>query len=156
MKVSIQNVLLVLAIAACASMLRGQTMVEAGLGAARAATTAAGANEAGKGIAGAFGNLDKALKPAKAEAGSTTTTIVSADAEAPKKIYEDISKAETGISYDDLVKRFGPPFKETSGDSGKRMLTYGRYGLTKVEVTDGKVTAINTVKQQGVFTLPGK
>ena len=160
MKISVQNVVLVLAMAACASILRGQAVVEYGLGAARAATTAAGANEAGKGVAGAFANLDKALKPAKSEAGSTTTTtttvLSSKDADAPKKTYEDISKAEAGLTYDDLVRRFGPPSNETSGAAGKRVLTYGRYGLTKVEVVEGKVTAVNTVKQQGVFTLPGK
>jgi len=155
MKISIQNALLVLALAACASMLRGQTMVEAGLGAARAATTAAGANEAGKSIAGAFGNLDKTLKTTKTESGSTTTTTTVLSPKASDS-YEDISKAEKGITYDELVKRFGPPAKEATDDSGKRILTYGRYGLTKVEVADGKVAAINTVKQQGVFTLPGK
>jgi hypothetical protein len=160
MKVSIQNGMLLVILAACASMLRGQAMVEAGLGAARAATSTAGAKEAGKSIAGAFANLDKALKPA-AQAQSDTTIVPAAGKvsapEAPKKTYEDIAKAKTGLSYEELVDRFGPPAMEVTGQSGGKTMTYGKNGSTRIEIEDGKVASIKTASpQQAVFTLPSK
>jgi hypothetical protein len=151
----------------CAATLYGQAAVEAGLGAARAATSTAPARELGKGIAGAFGNLEKALG-GKASTGSVTSETVAVRSHAtaapkePAKTYETIAHAEVGMEYDEVVRRFGPPSLELAGGEGERKLTYaGKEGSTQIEVKEGKVSSIRTPQAQaqaqaGVLTLPGK
>src|SRR5262249_54045573 len=68
---------------ACHRPLRAQAMVDAALGAGAAASSAGGMQSASKGIAGALGNLDRALNPDKKQAGSSSTTIVVRNAPAP-------------------------------------------------------------------------
>jgi hypothetical protein len=129
--------------AAAAATLAAQTMVEAGLGASRAATSAAPAAGVGKAVAGALSNLDKTLK--SAEKTTSETVILPRDTKpaTPAKTYEDIGKAEVGLAYDELLERFGPPAMQITGEDGIRKLTYG---ATKVQVKDGKVLAINAPK----------
>jgi hypothetical protein len=146
--------------AAAVGVISGQTMVEAGLGAGRAATTAAPAAGVGKSIAGAFSNLDKTLKTAD-KAASSETIVLPKDAapSAPAKTYEDIKKAEVGLAYDELITRFGPPAMEIAAGEGVQKLTYSsKEASTRIEVKDGKVATINVVKTQQqssamVFTM---
>jgi hypothetical protein len=145
-----------------AGTLYGQAAVEAGLGAARAVTSTAPAAGLGKSIGGAFGSLDKALKSGQSADQPATEVIVvrsSSTAAAPKdpaKTYEDIRKAEAGMEYDELVRRFGPAAIVMAGEGGIRKLSYpGKDGSTQVEVKDGKVLAVNAPKPQpGVLVLP--
>jgi hypothetical protein len=150
--------LVILFCAAGAAALHAQATVEAGLGAARAATTTAPAAGLGKSLAGIVGSLDKTVKPEK------TTEIIPASGQigapaapaAPAKTYEDIKKAEVGLEYDKLVERFGPPSLETAGEDGRKSLTYsGKSESTRIEIKDGKVSSITAVRpQSSVFTLP--
>jgi hypothetical protein len=136
-----------------AGTLYGQAVVEAGLGASRAATSTAPAAGIGKSIAGAFGSLNKTLN-ASGQSGDTVKTEVvtvrSTLATAPKlsgKTYEPIAKAEVGLDYDELIERFGPAALEVAGEGGVKKLTYpGKYGTTQVEVKEGKVSAVNLPK----------
>ena len=150
----------ILFFAACLGALHAQATVEYGLGAGRAATTAAPAKDLGKSIAGVLGSLDKTLKNAKSSAETLSITAGSSGAEAkpaaPPKIYEDIKKAEVGTDYDTLISRFGPASLEAAGEDGAKKLTYsGKDGTTRIEVKDGKVTAIDTLKPQAsVLVLP--
>jgi len=146
-----------------AGTLYGQTAVEYGLGAGRAAVSTAPAKGLGKSIAGALGSLDKTLKAGQtpgqpAAEVITVRSSAKADAKAPAKNYEDIARAEVGLAYDELVERFGPPSLEVAGAGETRNLTYsGKSGSTRIEVQEGKVAAIHTPKPQpGVFTLPSK
>jgi hypothetical protein len=143
-----------------AGIVSGQTMVEAGLGAGRAATGAAPAAGVGKSIAGALSNLDKTLKAADKSASSSETIVLPKDKPlpAPAKTYEPIKNAEVGLAYDDLVERFGPPSLEIAAGNGVKKLSYaGKDGTTRIEVTEGKVSSIQLAKpqqQSSVFTLP--
>jgi hypothetical protein len=151
---------------ALASAAYAQTAVEAGLGAARAGTMTAPAKEVGKGIAGAFGNLEKVLKSGdKGQSDTSSSTVTSSKESAgakpaapakPAPIYEDIKKVEVGLEYDELIRRFGPPALEVENVGGGKKLTYSsKAGSTQLEVKDGKVAAVNLPKaQQSVFILP--
>jgi hypothetical protein len=156
------RILIVLGAAALGiASLHAQAAAEAGLGASRAATTTAPAAGLGKSAAGVFSSLEKTLNQGKTSS-STTTDLTPArntappDKSAPAKPYEDIKKAETGLEYDELVDRFGPPSLEVAGATGEKKLTYaGKEGPTQIEVKDGKVASIKRPqKQSSVFTLP--
>jgi len=145
---------------AAAASLSAQTMVEAGLGAGRAATSTAPAAGVGKSLGGMMNSLDKTLK----SADTKSETIIVRDSSAPAptvpaKTYEDIKKVETGLAYDELIERFGPPSLEIAGTGGVKKLTYSnKEASTQIEVKDGKVATIKTVKpqqQSSVLTLPG-
>jgi hypothetical protein len=138
--------------------LSAQTMVEAGLGAARATTSTAPAAGLGKSMAGMLSNLDKTLKAADKAASSETIILPKETPAAPAKTYEPIKNAETGLAYEELIERFGPPSLEIAAGPGVKKLTYsGKEGTTRIEVKDGKVSTIDTVKPQQqsvVLTLP--
>ncbi len=140
--------------------LYGQAAVEAGLGAARAATTTAPAQNLAKGIAGAFGSLEKAAGAQPASSTTTTETVLvrSPEVTTLAGAIDVISHAEVGMAYDELVRRFGPPSLELAGAEGGRKLTYaGKEGSTQIEVKEDKVASIKLPEPQaGVLTLPGK
>jgi len=126
-----------------AVMAYGQAAVEAGLGASRAVTTAAPAAGAGKSIAGAFGSLDKTLKGDKA--ASDVITVRSSAAvshKGPAKTYEDIRTAEVGLDYEVLIERFGPAAIEVTVGRVRKLTYPGKDGSTKIEITEGKVSAV--------------
>src|ERR1019366_5333091 len=146
---------------AMAGTAAGQAVVETGLGAARAATTAGPAKGIGKSISG-LSALDKALKPGQPVSdeqtpASTTakpadkttakpagkTTPSSASTPAPSQPnWEDPSGVEPGLGYEELVRRFGPPAMAIT-NSTERSLTYrGKDGVFQVEVRDGAVASI--------------
>jgi len=132
----------------------GQAVVEAGLGAAGAATATGPAKGIGKSMSGLSVALDKALKqgqhvsdkqpPAATTAkpaAKTPTTTASASPEPPPN-WEDPSGVEPGLGYEELVRRFGPPAMAIT-NSAERSLTYrGKDGVFQVEVRDGAVAAI--------------
>ena len=140
--------------------LSAQASVEYAGAAAASAGAAAPAKGLSKGISGAFGSLEKALKsptpPAEAKA-TPAAPAKRAPVTAPKSVtapknmevkpvvtpvYEDLKKAEVGLSYQELVKRFGPPAMEIAS-SGRRSLTYlGKDGATQIEMQGDKVVSI--------------
>ena len=136
----------------------GQATVEAGLGAARAVTTTAPARGIGKSMSGLAGSLDKALKggqtgsseqAAGAVASKPGTQTATKTESTPAKVsptpatnWEDPGGIETGLAYDDLVRRFGPSSMAITAGT-ERSLTYrGKDGLFQVKVQDGVVTSI--------------
>ncbi|HTP34612.1 MAG TPA: hypothetical protein VMJ75_20685 [Candidatus Acidoferrales bacterium] len=149
--------LLVLFSSLSLAALHAQAVVEAGLGAGKAATMTAPAKDLGKSIAGALGGLDKTLNSTKSSVETISVTGgAPAPPSAPPKLYEDIKKAEVGIAYEALIERFGPASLQTAGEDGIKRLTYsGKEGNTRIEVKDGKVSSITAVKQQSsVLVLP--
>ena len=131
----------------------GQAVVETGLGAARAATTAGPAKGIGKSISG-LSALDKALKPGQpvsdeqtpasttAKPADKTTPTSASTSAASQPNWEDPSGVEPGLGYEELVRRFGPPAMAIT-NAAERSLTYrGKDGVFQVEVRDGAVTAI--------------
>ena len=145
---------------AAIAVLPAQTMVESS---AITSGTSGAAAGAGKTIGGVFKNLDKTLKTDKPAASETVVVRDGGKAAkntpaAPAKTYEDIKLAEVGMEYDELVRRFGPAALEAGATGGGKTLTYsGKAGSTRIEVKDGKVSAITATAvkpQSAVFTLP--
>jgi hypothetical protein len=115
-----------LALTAFGGTAAGQAMVGYGLGAARATTTIAPARGIGKA-------LDKPWK--KLETVASTKS-------APLATYEDPGKIEAGLAYTDLIRRFGRPSLEITGEDGVRTLTYlGKNSNAELVVRDGKVAS---------------
>lgn len=126
-----------------------QTAVEAGLGAARAATTTAPAAGIGKSLHGLAGSLEKTVKTERQTVTRTTVhqrsdSAESAPAAAPKR--EDPSGIEAGLSYAELVRRFGPPAMEITGELGTSLTYSGKAGTFQLEVRDGKVACVEKPK----------
>jgi hypothetical protein len=144
---------------ALAGTAAGQATVEAGLGAARAVTTTAPARGIGKSMSGLAGSLDKALKGGSSEQsagvvatkpGTQSSTQPATKAQStpdktsptPAPNWEDPGGIETGLAYDDLVRRFGPSSMAITAGT-ERSLTYrGKDGIFQVKVQDGVVTSI--------------
>jgi hypothetical protein len=125
----------------------GQAVVESALGAGRAATTSAPAQKIGKSAAGIAESLSRALQaaPATPAATATLTVVSSAKAEAAPapaaaKKYEDPALIRTGVSYEELLRRFGPPSMQVTTGAATKSLSYGG---VQVEMEDGKVTAVD-------------
>jgi hypothetical protein len=140
---------------AMAGAAAGQTVVEAGLGAARAATTAGPAKGVGKSISGLAGTLDKALKPGQqasdeqpvaattAKPAAKTPSTSGGASPTPAPNWEDPGGVEPGLGYEELVRRFGPPAMAIT-ISAERSLTYrGKDGVFQVKVRDGVVASID-------------
>jgi hypothetical protein len=135
-----------------------QAAAEAGLGAARAATTTAPAAEAGKAFNGLAASLDKALKAGQQSSAAppVTATSVGSTAKTPLSAqmaaipaaakWADPSGIEKGIRYDDLIHQFGPPALEISSEDGRSLTYKGKDGTYRIEVQDEKVTAIRAPK----------
>ena len=129
----------------------GQAAVEAGLGAARAATTTAPAAGIGKAISGLAGGFDKAVKGGQPEAeirpASTAATTVRpalgvADPDAAGPKWEDPNGIQTGMSYSELVRRFGPPSLEITIETGRTLTYSGKTGAFHVAVEDDRVSSV--------------
>ena len=131
----------------------GQAIMEAGLGAARATTTAAPAKGVGKSLSGLAGSIEKALKaqsagpveqPSVAAASPAVPTPLAAANATPaqESAWEDPGAIETGVTYEELIRRFGP-YSMAISDSTQKLLTYrGKTGVFQVRLQDGKVAAI--------------
>lgn len=137
---------------AMAGTAAGQAAVEYGLGAARAATTTAPARGVGKSMSGLAGSLDKALKgeqpDAEAHSASTSPTGLAAkpahSAAAPASAvkWEDPGGIAEGLSYAELVRRFGPPSMQITDDAGSKLSYTGKSGAYHVDMEDDKVTSV--------------
>ena len=132
----------------CATTLTAQSAVEYGVGASRAATSTAPAKGLGKSISGIAGSIDRVIKsqPSGSKApAETSVRRVDRPSPSPKStaVYEDLKHAEVGLSYEELVKRFGPPAMVVSASAGRKSLTYlTKDGPTQIEMQDQKVVSI--------------
>ncbi len=149
---------------AMAGTAAGQAAVEYGLGTGRAATVAP-EKGVGKAMSGLAGSLEKAIKAGQQSADAQPTPATAAKLAAkrssstantpspsintpppPAPNWEDPNGISTGLSYGELVRRFGPPALEITGGA-RRSLTYsGKDGPFELEVQDGKVTSIEKPK----------
>jgi hypothetical protein len=138
---------------AMAGIACAQAAVEAAVGASRAVTTVAPAKGISKSMSGLGDQLEKALKPAQKDAAPARTaassaapaTKVAAAAAVPPKpkvTYEDAAGIETGMAYDDVIRRFGPPAMQISSSAGSSLSYSGKSGMFDVTVQDGKVKSI--------------
>ena len=122
----------------------GQAMVGYGLGAAGAAIGTSPAAGIGKAIGKAWESAGKTTNTAKT---ASSTAIASSAAKAKPEAaahHEDLAKIEAGIAYTDLVRRFGRPSMEITGDDGTRTLTYlGKPSSAELVLRGEKVESVD-------------
>lgn len=150
---------------AMAGTAMGQATVEYGLGAGRAATTAAPGKSIGKAMSGLAGSLEKAVKAGQQGSDAQATRAAAAKPAAkgssstdktpspaintpppPAPNWEDPNGISIGLSYAELVRRFGPPALEITGAAGISLTYSGKDGTFQLEVQDRKVTSIEKPK----------
>ena len=131
----------------------GQAAVEAGLGAANAGTTAAPMAGLGKALSRIAGTPDKTISPSRKDsagspARSTARTVSRPAASKPaaRPEWEDPDGIQTGLSYAELVRRFGPPAMAITGDLGTSLIYSGKAGTFQLELRDDKVASIEKPK----------
>jgi len=139
----------------------GQATVEAGLGAAGAVTTAAPARGIGEALNGLAGSLEKTVwdwqHDSDAKPGGAVTIAMPAKRATPAakarlrsthvtpppaQNWEDPSGIQAGLSYAEVVRRFGPPTMDIMDDAGRSLSYSGKDGAFQVHVADDKVTSI--------------
>jgi hypothetical protein len=134
----------------------GQAAVEAGIGAAASSIGSSGAQGVGKGIAGAFGGLNEALKSTGSGAGKTVTPVATKPAAkrrptgkaapvaiVPAPSYEDAREIQKGIGQEELLRRFGPPAMQIASGSDEQTMSYfSNGGVVQLELQGGKVIAV--------------
>ena len=149
-----------LMLAVCGGTASGQSMVGYGLGAASASTAAAPARGAGKAMSKAWENAGKTaksgdLEPAGRTSRSAARRVETKTTAAPPVNYEDPGKIEEGITYAELIRRFGPPSMQITGEDGGRTLTYlGKGDHAELVVKDGKVGSVEIRRVQRAAALP--
>jgi hypothetical protein len=132
-----------------------QSMVGYGLGAAGASTATAPARGIGKTMGKAWENTGKTVKSetpgtVSRRSRSTRTSTESKAKAAPLVNYEDPGKIEAGLTYADLIRRFGPPSMQITAEDGACTLTYlGKGVQAELVVKDSKVgsVAVHRVQQ---------
>jgi hypothetical protein len=139
----------------------GQATVEAGLGAARAATTTAPARGIGDAVSGLAASLDKIVKAGQdSDAKSNGVTAVEtirysstaaktrsrSTSKSPAPNWEDPSGIQAGLAYGEMVRRFGPPALEITDEDGRALTYSGKNGAFQVLVRDDKVASIEKPK----------
>jgi len=134
--------------------LHAQAMVENALGAGRAATTTAPAAGVGKSVNGLAGAVDSLLKAAPGAANSSAPAIQNIHATSTRGTvlptpkagakYEDPVKIESGMAYDEVLRRFGPPSLQFTDGPESISLNYrSKEGPVRVEMQSGKVSAVD-------------
>jgi hypothetical protein len=148
----------------------GQAMVEHGLAAGAAATSAAPAGGLKDSNGGMVNSLDKTLKSAQDQTDSKEqssgfigpvalpklkpqTAALTPPAQAPlgsvvppvppRPNYEDPATIQAGTGYEELLRRFGPPAIEfTDGPNRKTMSYLSKGAAIQVEFQGGTVTSV--------------
>jgi len=143
----------------------GQAAVESSVVAAGVSTAAAPASGIGGAISGLAATFEKAVSAG--QQGSDAQSVVMTTAgtavkhsataartrvrstripPAPAPKWEDPSGIQAGLSYGEMVRRFGPPALEIVGDVGRSLTYSGPNGAFQIEVRDEKVTSIEKPK----------
>jgi hypothetical protein len=61
--------------------------------------------------------------------------------------WEDPSGIETGLSYDELLRRFGRPSLAITSETGRTLTYSGKGGAYHVELEDEKVASVRKPKK---------
>ena len=143
----------------------GQAAVESSVIAAGTSTAAASAAGIGGAISGLASTFEKTVRAGQQDSDANSIIVISAPAAgkrsstaarkrlrstdtppAPAKKWEDPGGIQAGLSYGDLVRRFGPPSMEIVGDEGRSLTYSGPNGAFQVEVRDEKVASVEKPK----------
>lgn len=155
--------LVLLSLAGLPGCLVGQAIVEHATISGGVAAVGASAKSAARVINGTLKNLNSTLDtatkkahPAIAPAESSSARRPLAPAASPAKQqsaglpkieYEDPAGIKAGMSYDELLRRFGEPAMKVSSGSGEETLYYSRkdgQGQIPVRVSNGQVQPVDS------------
>jgi hypothetical protein len=149
-------------LAASCGAARAQAVTEYGGAASRSATTAAGSQHVSKSIGSVWSSLDKTLKGSPKHSGSKRASArqaggASKGSHASAAVLQDPSRIQPGISYEELVRRCGPPsFQVTDSSDTKRITYLRRNDSVDLEVRDGKVVKVGTANSQEIAVAAPK
>ncbi len=152
---------------------RAQAVTEYDSEISRSATTGKKANHISNEIGGVWRSLDKTLKASSDEhvgsqemsSGRTTQRAHprsisrgTSGAPATAATHEDPSRIQPGISYEELLRRFGRPDFEVTTGPGTTTLSYLRKdgGTIDLELQDGKVIKVASAKPQELAVVAPK
>lgn len=155
----------VLAAGFCTSV-RAQAITEYGSMASKSATVGKRADNISKSIGGVWGSLDKTIKSQDHGADGAQGTSQGRTAQrtpvrsrrrntrTAETIHEDPSRIQTGLGYEEVIRRFGPASFEVSTGPRTKTLAYpGKDGGIDVELLDGRVTKVAPAKAQEVAVV---
>ena len=146
-----------------------QAAAEAGIAAGASSIATAGARTVSESIGSLLRKLDETLKPAgkaatedtgpSAESPTAKPAVTSrptrkvasrrkplppVPVKAPAPSYEEATHIPTGITYEGLLRRFGPPALEISSGSNQQTMSYvSKSGIVQVELRSGSVVAVS-------------
>ena len=166
MKVSALIGISFLLLVAFCTAARAQAITEYGSMAGKSATVGKRANSISNEIGGIWGSLDKTIKGSQQHSApqSTSPGRAAQRASRPAKrrthtasaIHEDPARIQTGIAYEELIRRFGPAaYEVTSGPRTKTVVYAGKSGDINVELLDDKVTHVVPPQPQQAATVNG-
>ena len=135
--------------------------------ASKSATVGQRANNISKSIGGVWGNLDKTIKSQdRGSAGSSQGASQGRTAQhtavhsrrkgsrTAATIHEDPNRIQTGLGYEEVIRRFGPASFEVSTGPGTKTLAYpSKDGGIDVELLDGRVTKVAPARTQEVAVI---
>jgi hypothetical protein len=132
--------LMILCLYGPSGCLIGQTIVEHAAISGGTATVAGSAKSAAETISRALKSLDGTLDTAVKK---NPVAVSSQPSKPSVKIYEDPAGIKAGMSFTELLRRFGEPSMTVSGENGEQTLFYLQKdgGQTPVHVLGGKVVA---------------
>ncbi len=161
----------IVSLAAFGGAARAQAVTEYDSEISRSVTTGRKANRISSEIRGVWQSLDKTLKSAQEDGGAQeppsgrtlqrasgrSTVHGASKAHAVAVTREDPGGVQPGISYTELVRRFGRPDFEVTASPGTTTLTYFRKdGSIDLELQDGTVTKVAPSKPQEIAVAAPK
>ncbi|HEV2448315.1 MAG TPA: hypothetical protein VGS58_20425 [Candidatus Sulfopaludibacter sp.] len=145
-----------------------QAAAEAGITAGASSIATAGARSVGDSIGSLLRKLDESLKPAGKATTEDAAPTVNSSSEKPavhsqpvRKVavtrkpapapveplapgYEEAAGIPKGITYEDLLRRFGPPALAIGSGSNQQTMSYvSKSGVVQVELRSGSVVSVS-------------
>jgi hypothetical protein len=158
-------------LAAFCGALRAQAVAEYGRMARQSSTATGKAYHTSREIGGVWKTLDKTLQSSPDNIGSReispggtarsknvrSRTLANKPSRASTIVYEDPEKIPTGISYEELVRRFGPSSFEVTDSTGATTVSYqGKERSVDLELQNGKVAKVLTAKLREIAVVAPK
>jgi hypothetical protein len=145
-------IFLLLPLALCGAA-NAQAVTEYGSMASKTVTVGKRANSISNNIGGIWGSLDKTIKGSADHSGPQSAppartvqrTSGTARRRSPAAVvtHEDPTHIQPGISYSELIRRFGPGSFEIATGPGTKTLSYpGKNGDINIDLLDEKVTKV--------------
>jgi hypothetical protein len=156
-------------VAAFSGAAKGQAVTEYGGMSRHSVTTTTRTIGPSKQINGIWSGLDKTLKGVPNDAGSPATqpgaTVQRPPARARKTarargvtaVYESPARVQPGMSYREVVRRFGPPAYQVATGPGTMALAYLRKdGNVDIELQDARVIKVAGARRQQIAAVSPK